>query len=144
MISLNIKRIIKDFPLPTTEKDAAGFDFFCRETVIIQPHKIAIVHLNNVIEIPKNHFILLVLRSGTPVQKCLMLATGPGLLDPFFDGDSDELIAEFYNFSDKPVTVRAGEQLVQGVLVKGEPFKWKEVATMRHKERGGWKPPKNS
>lgn len=151
MVKIRIKRIDKTLPLPEFDEadpktlqryeksQVAGFDLFCRENKIIPPHELAVVSVNNVIETPPDCFLLLTARSSTPWKKGLMLANGAGIVDPFYRGDSDELKIQLLNFTDKPVEVKKGETLVQGVIVRREPVEWEEVDEMGADGHGGYK-----
>lgn len=152
-MKIRIKRIDKSLPLPQfDEKDprtekyydrsqVAGFDLFCREDKIIQPHQVCLVAVNNVIETPPDCFLLLTARSSTPWKKGLMLANGVGIVDPFYSGDKDELKIQLLNFTNEPVEVKKGETLVQGVVVRREAIEWIEVDTMGNVGHGGYQTP---
>ena len=137
-MEVRIKRFDKSLPLPETEPRAAGFDFYCRETVTIQARKIGLVAVNNAIEVPEGYGLLVVARSSTSWRKGLMLANGVGLIDPFYSGDKDEIKIQLFNITDEPVTVEKGEQLAQGVLVRMEPAEWFEVDTFGTDGHGGY------
>ena len=129
-MDITIKRFDADLPLPTTDKDAAGFDFFCRKDVVIEPHKMALVPINCALQVPKGYALFLMLRSSAPWNRGLMMANGAGIVDPYFHGDKDELVAELYNFTDEPVAIHRGDKLVQGIFVKHEAPTWREVEHM--------------
>lgn len=149
-MKIRIKRFDKDLPLPRFDEAdiktgkpynqdrIAGFDLYCRQSVIIQPHTVELVPINNVIEVPKDHFLLLCARSSTPWKKGLMLANGIGLSDPFYSGDDDELKAQFLNFTNEPVKVEKGEALVQGIILRREVVEWLEVDSMGNNGHGGY------
>ena len=137
-MKLKIKRIDKSLPLPDYEKDAACFDFVCREDVIINPSQLVLVPTNSVIKLPLGYSMLLISRSSTPIKKGLMVANGVGVLDSFFSGDKDEIMIECFNFTDKPVEVKRGERIAQGMIVKFETAEWEEVESMDDRGRGGF------
>jgi dUTP pyrophosphatase len=151
MAKIRIKRLDKTLPLPqfdeadpkTLERydksQVASFDLICREDKIIPPHEVVIVGVNNIIDTPPDCFLLLAARSSTPLKKGLMLANGVGIVDPFYSGDSDELKIQLLNFTDKPVEVKKGEALAQGVIVRREPVEWEEVDEMGADGHGDYK-----
>lgn len=151
MTKVKIKRFDKTLPLPEFDESnpktgqrydksqVAGFDFFCRESVVIGPRELKLVAVNNAIQTPPGCFILLSLRSSTSWKKGLILANGVGIVDPFYNGDDDELRIQLYNITDKPVEVKKGETLAQGVIVRFEPVEWEEVETMGTAGHGGYK-----
>lgn len=114
-------------PLPQINKGAAGFDFYCKESVTVEPKQIAIVKLNAGMKVPEGYALFVMLRSSTPWFRGLMLANGAGIVDPYFDGDESELVAELYNFTDEPVQVNRGDKLVQGIFIKHDAPVWDEV-----------------
>lgn len=137
-MKVTIKRFNKDYPLPQAESGAGCFDFICRETVTIAPHHIKAVAQNVVIKVPEGHVLLLFSRSSTPMRTGLMLANGVGVIDPFYCGDMDEIFAFFLNITDKPVTVEAGDKIVQGMFIKPAAMKWQETDAMVAKGHGGY------
>lgn len=137
-MKLRIKRVDKSLPLPNYEKDAACFDFVCRDGVMIKPGEIKLVPANNVIEVPKGYTLLIFNRSSTPMVKGLMLANGVGVSDSFFRGENDEILLAFLNITDREVRVEKGELLAQEMLVKFEHVEWSEVSKMGEKGRGGY------
>jgi dUTP pyrophosphatase len=137
-MKLKIKRFDKKYPLPAPTNGAACFDFICRETVTIQPKEIKPVAQNVAYKIPDGYAILMFARSSTAKRKGLMLANNVGVIDPFYSGDKDENYAFVYNFRDEPVTVEAGDKIVQGMLVRSEPVEWDEVDAMNEVGHDGY------
>ena len=152
-MKVRIKRFDKSLPLPQFDESdpktgerygeslIAGFDLFCREDKIIPPHQVELVAINNAIETPPDCFLLLAARSSTPWKKGLMLANGVGITDPFYSGDNDELKIQLLNFTDKPVEVKRGEALAQGIIVRRERVEWLEVDRMASDGHGGYQTP---
>lgn len=138
-MKIRIKRFDKTLPLPPQDKQAAGFDFYCRKSSIIQPGKISPVAINNAIEIPPGHFLILASRSSTSWKKGLILANGIGIIDPFYSGNQDEMKILLLNITNKPVEIKKGELLVQGILIKNESIEWSEVDTFGSAGHGGYK-----
>lgn len=137
-MNIRIKRFDKNFPLPPHKPGAGGIDFICRETVTIPPHSIKPVPQNIAVKVPDGYVMLLFNRSSTAMRTGLMLSNGVGILDPFYCGDQDELLAFMHNITDKPVTVEAGDRIVQGMFLKPEQVAWQEVDTMDDAGYGGY------
>lgn len=137
-MNIPIKRFNKDIPLPAADPGAACFDLFCREDVTIPPHTIKAVPQNIALKVPDGHALLLFSRSSTPLRKGLMMANSVGVVDPFYCGDNDENLAFLYNFTDQPVTVEAGDRIVQGMIIKTESITWQEVESMNDDGHGGY------
>jgi dUTP pyrophosphatase len=137
-MKIRIKRFDKSLPLPEYKTPgAAAFDFLARAKVEIPPREVGYVPLNVACETPDGYFLLLAARSSTH-KKGVMLANGIGIGDPDFSGDEDEYTAALYNFTDKPVTIEAGERICQGIFVKLEKAEWEEVDSLGNKSRGGF------
>ncbi len=136
---IKTKRIDKSLPLPTYEPGASCFDFVCREDAIIKPGEIKLMPLNAVIEVPAEYTLMVFARSSTPIKKGITLANNVGIIDSFYNGDNDEIIAEFLNITDHEVEIKKGEILVQGLLIKHVEIEWEEVEKMENKGVGGYK-----
>jgi dUTP pyrophosphatase len=119
-------------------KGIACFDFFCRETVTIEPKEIKLVPSNSIIKMPEGYTLLIASRSNLPIRRGLTIANSPGVLDPYFCGDDDEIMLQVYNMTDKPVTVERGTLVAQGLILKYETAEWEEVDSMNEKGDGGY------
>lgn len=138
-MDIPIKRFDPDYPLPFPQPGAAAFDMVCRETVKIPPGTLKAVRQNFALKIPEGYVLFIFSRSSTPIKKGLMLANSVGVIDPFYCGDNDEVMTFFYNFSDKPVTVSAGDRIAQCMLMRTEPVTWREVESMQSDGHGGYR-----
>lgn len=137
-MKIRMKRFDKSYDLPAPEPGAACFDLICRETVTIPAHSIRPVAQNIALKVPAGYALLLFVRSSTPRKTGLMLANSVGVVDPFYCGDDDENLAFLLNFTDKDVTVHAGDKLVQGMIIKTEAVEWDEVEHMGEAGHGGY------
>jgi len=137
-MEIPIKRFDKSFPLPSGTKGAACFDLFCSETVTIPPQELRPIAQNIAVRIPDGYVLLVFSRSSTALRKGLMLSNSVGVIDPFYDGDNDEIMAFMFNFTDQPVTVEAGDRIVQGMVLRTEPVTWQEVGSMDSEGHGGY------
>ena len=130
-MNIKIKRFDKSLPLPEYDKGAACFDLLCRQQVTIKPKETKLVPVNIAVQIPSGYTILIFVRSSTPIKKGLTLANSVGVIDPFYRGEKDEVLVEFFNLTDKPVIIEKGEKLAQGMVVKCEIVRWQEVDEMK-------------
>lgn len=135
---MKVRRIDTSLELPTYDKGAACVDLVCRESVEIKPKEIKLVPVNIVVAVPKGYALLIFVRSSTPIRKGLVLANGIGVIDPFYSGNTDEVVVEFFNITDSTVSVTRGEKLAQAMLVKCEAVQWEEVDEMSEKGEGGY------
>ena len=90
------------------------------------------------IESPQGYFLLIAARSSTPRKKGLTIIQGIGIIDRDFSGPEDEVMLQFYNFSDKSVQITKGERLAQGMFLPVNQIEWNEVDQIREKSRGGF------
>ncbi len=138
-MKVKIKRFDKDLPLPHYERMAAGFDFICRDGATVAPGALKAIHGNVAMEIPDGYVLLIMPRSSTPARTGLTIIHAPTIIDPFWRGDDNEIILIFYNFTDKPVSVRRGDRLAHGVLIKYEKAEFEEVDSLTKKARQPYK-----
>lgn len=102
-------------------KNAAGYDFFNPDTVVIQPGEIKYVKTGIKSIFPNDYALLLLNRSSNPKKKGLILANGVGLVDADYYGNADndgEIAFAFMNRLNEEVVIEAGEKLGQGMFVK--------------------------
>ena len=137
-MKINIKRFDKSLPIPKVDPKTAGFDFVCRESVIIKPQKIVGVAVNTAVRITQGYFLMIAARSSTSWKKGILLANGVGIVDPFYSGDMDEIKILLLNITNKPVRVEKGELLAQGILLKNELVEWIEVNSFGTVGHGGY------
>lgn len=132
-----IKRVDKELPLPEHKTNGAvAFDLIVRETTIIKSHQVGRIPSNVIIKIPTGFMLYIRDRSSTAMKKGLLITAG--IIDQDYCGDNDELLTQFYNFTDQDVTIERGERVAQGVFVKIEIGDWEEVENMNSNDRGGF------
>lgn len=126
-MNIPIKRFDTSLPLPAPTPRAAAFDFTCRETVTIPPGKIRAIAQNVAMQVPDGYVLYVFSRSSTPHKRGVMMANSVGVVDPFYDGDNDEILIFLMNITDEPVTISAGDRVAQGIIMKTETVVWDEV-----------------
>ena len=132
-----IKRVDKSLPLPEYKTGGAvAFDLITRETTIIKSHEVGRIPSNVIVKIPVGFMLYIKDRSSTAMKKGLLITAG--IIDQDYCGDNDELLTQFYNFSDHDVTIERGERVAQGIFVKIERGDWEEVESMDSASRGGF------
>lgn len=138
-MQVKIKRLDKSLALPSYKtRESAGFDFFCREAVIIAPKEAKIIPANNIIEAPHGYFLAVLPRSSTFLKKGLLLANSMGVIDRDYSGPKDEIGIIVFNPGDKPVTVEKGERIAQGLFIPVTQAEWEDVDEVRADSRGGF------
>lgn len=106
-------------------KNSAGYDFYNPEWIEIPPYKLGdnptLVRTGVKVEMPTDEFLMLVNRSSNPKKKKLVIPNSMGIIDADYYNNPDnegEMMFAFYNVSNEPVVIDAGEKLGQGIFVK--------------------------
>ena len=121
-----VKRIEGEIRLPErSTKSSAGYDFYNPEKVEIPPYKLGdnpyMVKTGIKAKMEDDEFLMLVNRSSNPKKKKLVIPMGLGIIDCDYYGNPDndgEIMFAFYNLSNEPVVLEAGDKLGQGIFVK--------------------------
>ncbi|MFN4212501.1 MAG: dUTP diphosphatase [Microgenomates group bacterium] len=139
-MKLPIKLIDESLPPPSYQtKGAVAFDLYSRVNLEIPPWQTTIIPLNLIVKIPKGFFLMIAARSSLALKKNLILANGVGVIDQDYHGQDDEIKASVINFSQKTVTVKKGERIAQGILVKiAKVEKFVKMEKIKKKSRGGF------
>lgn len=121
-----VNRIEKNFSLPkrSTEK-SAGYDFFNPEKVEIPPYNLGddptMIKTGVKVLMEDDEYLMLVNRSSNPKKKKLVIPNSIGIVDADYYNNSDnegEMMFGFYNLSNSPVIIEAGEKIGQGIFCK--------------------------
>ena len=97
-------------------KHSAGYDISASETVTIQPREIILVHTGLAVQMEQDDVMLLIDRSSNPIKRGIVLSNSLGVID--HDYFPNEFMGIFTNITDKPVTIEAGQRIMQAVFVK--------------------------
>lgn len=136
-MKIKIKRIDKELPLPEYHTaGAVAFDLYSRINATIQPKSLERLPTNIIIEIPMGYMLEIKDRSSTLKKKGLLVSTG--YIDNDYCGESDEILLQVYNLTDREVIIEKGERLGQGVFVNVEKGEWEEIEKMSDNSRGGF------
>lgn len=113
----NFKKLTDNATMPErATKGSAGYDISASETVTIQPGEIKLVSTGLAIQMEQDDVMLLIDRSSNPRKRGLILSNSVGVID--HDYFPNEFKGMFTNITDKPVTVEAGQRIMQAVFVK--------------------------
>ena len=138
-MKVQIKKIDASVELPKYHtSESAGFDIASSSDVVIQPGEVYKIPTGLVIVAPKGHFLLMAARSSLPLKKGLAMANGIGVVDPDYAGPNDEISIIVHNFTNKPVEVKKGERLAQGIFLPVQQIEWDEGGELRTASRGGY------
>ena len=106
-------------PTRATAK-SAGHDFFLKEDVTIKPGKAVFQYTDVKCKLNRDEVLLLFVRSSIGIKQHLMLANGTGVIDADYYGNADNdgnIGLTLYNYGTETVTLKAGEKVMQGVIV---------------------------
>ena len=99
---------------------AAGYDLKAAEHTEIAPGEIVLVPTGLKAYMQAGEVLCLYDRSSNPRKKGLVLINSVGIIDgDYYNNPANEghIFAQMQNITDKPVTVEAGERLVQGIFM---------------------------
>lgn len=137
-MTTKISRIDPSLPLPEYQTDGAvAFDLYTRIDATIEPGTNLLLPTNLIIEVPKNHALVIASRSST-FKKGLRFSNGVGIIDQDFHGPQDEIHMAVFNYTHEPVTVKKGDRLGQGMIVPIARVGWEEVVEIKQNSRGGF------
>ncbi|MEY8514499.1 dUTP diphosphatase [Lactococcus taiwanensis] len=97
-------------------KGSAGYDISASEQVTIQPGEIKLVHTGLAVQMEQDDVMLLIDRSSNPRKRGIVLSNSLGVID--HDFFPNEFKGMFTNITDKPVTIEAGQRIMQAIFVK--------------------------
>ena len=106
-------------PTRATAK-SAGHDFFLKEDITIKPGKAVFQYTDVKCRLNRDEVLLLFVRSSIGIKQHLMLANGTGVIDADYYGNADNdgnIGLTLYNYGSKTVELKAGEKIMQGVIV---------------------------
>jgi dUTP pyrophosphatase len=139
ILKVRITRVDPGVALPAYETSgAAGFDLASSVDMTVEPGQVVLVPTGLVIEVPAGHLLGVFARSSTPLKRGLMVANGVGVVDSDYCGPADEIKIEVVNFTAKPVAVRRGDRLAQGVILPFVRAEWQEEQQIHRPTRGGF------
>ncbi len=136
-LKIDIHLVDSTLPLPEYQtKGAVAFDLYSRETLTIEPRKIARIPTNLIIKVPEGYMLNIRDRSSTASKKGLLPTAG--VIDQDYCGPRDEILFQVFNYTDQPVVVERGERVGQAVFVRVDRAEWNVVETMDAENRGGF------
>ena len=138
---MKVKIFKKNPEVPIPAYQTAGsvaFDLSPSEDAVIPPHEIRLVPTGLVICTPPGHMLAIAARSSTPLKRGLMIANGVGIVDQDYCGPDDEIKLQLLNFTDKPVEIKKGDRIAQGLFLTLDRVEWEEVTELSSKTRGGF------
>ena len=113
----HFKKLTDNATMPErATKGSAGYDISSSEAITIQPGEIKLVSTGLAVQMEQDDVMLLIDRSSNPRKRGLVLSNSVGVID--HDYFPNEFMGMFTNITDKPVTIEAGQRIMQAVFVK--------------------------
>lgn len=113
---------------------SSGYDISTPVEITIQPHETSELIMTDIcVELQPDEFLMIVPRSSLGIKRNLMLANTVGIIDSdYYDNVSNggNIGIKLFNFGNNPVTITAGEKIVQGIVLKYNTF-GEYIATTR-------------
>ena len=113
----SFKKLTNEAILPErATKGSAGYDISASESVTIQPGEIKLVPTGLAVQMEQDDVMLLIDRSSNPRKRGIVLSNSVGVID--HDYFPNEFMGMFTNITDQPVTIEAGQRIMQAIFVK--------------------------
>lgn len=117
-------------------ENAAGYDVYANEDVLINPNSVAIVKTGISFEdLPADMYIQLQLRSSIALMRPLLLANGVGIVDSDYTGHEIGIML-FNRSMSVPCVVDKNERLAQAIILKYHTTD--DEHTVTTKRKGGY------
>lgn len=104
-----------------SDTKSAGYDFYSKESYVLAPGQSRVFWTDIKAYMQDDEVLMLYVRSSIGIKKGLRLANGTGVIDASYynnpDNDGNIGIA-LHNTSKKPVTIKEGDRIAQGIFVK--------------------------
>lgn len=117
----------------TATPESNGYDLFTIEEVTIEPEHWKVVKLGFAVEVPVNHAMLVLPKSGLSSKHGISVLNSPGLVDSDYRG---EISAIVINHNDAPYTFKAREKIAQVIFVETKKVEFWPVDKLSETERG--------
>ena len=113
---------------------AACFDFYSPSDFTIKGNgELTNVGLNIAVEIPEGYAMLIFPRSSFGKNYRAILANGTGVIDDDYRG---EIRLMLRSLTDRDQHIKAGDRIIQGMLIRKIPVEFEEVDRLSLTERG--------
>lgn len=135
-MKIQIKKLTDTAILPERGSDyAAGYDLFAdlKESVVLAPHKTAMIPTGLAMEIPEGYFGGIFARSGLASKEGLRPANCVGVVDADYRG---EVKVALHNDGDAERVIAPGQKVAQLVIVPFLSVEFDEVETLSDTVRG--------
>jgi len=113
--------------------DSNGYDLFTIEQVTIFPGGWGVVKLGFAVEIPVNHAMFIVPKSGLSSKYGITVLNSPGTVDSDYRGEVGVIVI---NHGNNDYTFKPGEKIAQAVFMETKKVEFWPVDKLGDTERG--------
>ena len=136
-VIVKVQKITEGARLPVYgSSQAAGADLCAclgNDTLVINPHKWAMVSTGIAIALPVGFEAQVRPRSGLAAKKGITVLNSPGTVDSDYRGEVRVILI---NHSDEPFVIKDGDRIAQMVIARHESAYFEVVETLDETERG--------
>jgi dUTP pyrophosphatase len=108
--------------LPTrNDLQSCGYDIYLVNDVTIEPNETSVIFTDVKVYMQPNEYLAIHLRSSVGIKYPLVLKNGVGIIDAsYYDNPSNggNIALPLYNYGTKPITLKAGSRIAQGIFNK--------------------------
>lgn len=100
---------------------SSGYDLEASDDCIIWPHVVTAVPTGLKAYMMDDEYLSIFIRSSLAFKDGLMLANNTGIIDSDYYNNPDNeghIMVGLYNTSDKPVSIKKGDRIAQGIFMK--------------------------
>lgn len=100
---------------------SAGYDFYAKNDYILAPNQTYVFWTDTKAFMEDDEVLMLYVRSSIGIKKGVRLANGTGVIDAsYYNNKSNDgnIGIALHNTSKKPVVIKAGDRIAQGVFMK--------------------------
>ena len=134
---VKVQKLTEGARLPVYgSSQAAGADLCAclgNDTLVIEPHKWAMVPTGISIALPEGFEAQVRPRSGLAAKKGITVLNSPGTVDSDYRG---EIRVILINHSDEPFVIKHGDRIAQMVIARHEKASFEIVSSLDETERG--------
>ena len=136
-VIVKVQKITEGARLPVYgSSQAAGADLCAclgNDTLVIEPHKWAMVPTGIAIALPVGFEAQVRPRSGLAAKKGITVLNSPGTVDSDYRGEVRVILI---NHSDVPFVIKDGDRIAQMVIARHESASFEVVESLDETERG--------
>ena len=136
-VIVKVQKLTEGARLPVYgSSQAAGADLCAclgTNTLVIEPHKWAMVPTGIAIALPVGFEAQVRPRSGLAAKKGITVLNSPGTVDSDYRGEVRVILI---NHSDEPFVIKDGDRIAQMVIARHETACFEVVETLDETERG--------